>query len=59
MSDKSGIYGAVKQTVSRNIFQFKLIGRGTPSGKGRDHPSRRATKLEQLKPISKFYGQLL
>ena len=36
-----------KMLKSRFSKQTKLIGRGTPSGKGRDHPSRRATKIKK------------
>ncbi len=44
--------------VMVNIL-LKLIGRGAASAKGRDHPSRRASKLQQSEPFSKFNGQLL
>ena len=36
-------------------YKNKLIGRGTPSGKGRDHPSRRAKKSLVRKCLS-FIG---
>ena len=39
-------------------YKNKLIGRGTPSGKGRDHPSRRAKKSLVRESLS-FIGKRL
>jgi len=43
LSINQAINISIKQDC--RITKNKLIGRGTPSGKGRDHPSRRAKKI--------------